>query len=621
MYTPPDFNEARNNRRRSHVQDTSGPSSISLPKSPLRAASNPTAPILLYLTSKNSSENIFTSSEADLNFMLDSHHIQRDAHLTLANRLVNEQASKNPAVAIFHDLDVLPKGSLLALAQAREHLGRGACMNNESSATHLACSSIHTQFNVPDPAWLDPNTRLQVNQLRSRLNGYLHLLVTGKLPEDDITSLDKEARQERIEARVSLQAQWPQLVPDRLKHRLLQMFNYEISSDALATFLCGSCAELCPLVNKTTVDLDKFVGLLSRPDCRPVAEYEVSAERMDVDVDAEYSEDEEEETVIVPLRDNKGVCVGLACPVNASCDVIERLASVIAYNTADMGGMVQSCWFDVSATTPGAVACPGLFYVVLASSDTEESSAEIVKSGVVFFRRDVEDEVIGAIMRHIMDVLANSAVPRALGPDRGGSVYEYRALDTDYFMTPLGAKPGIRAHRITFSGCILSLTRSANSSEKAIGPTPVARIVLGLPPNYNADALALVVLQEEFLWEISVADIRDADAVGFPICYVRWGGGDTSPTVIIDMHYPKSPMIQLSPWVYDGIGAHGLHEGDDISVLCCLHRYETVDENGGLEMSLLAVVLVGRTPLCEALLRSVEEHLSAAVILSLQMLA
>jgi hypothetical protein len=41
----------------------------------------------------------------------------------------------------------------------------------------------------------------------------------------------------------------------------------EISQDKLATFVCGSCSENCPIVDKCTLGFEDFdINLLNRPD-------------------------------------------------------------------------------------------------------------------------------------------------------------------------------------------------------------------------------------------------------------------------------------------------------------------------------------------------------------------
>jgi hypothetical protein len=64
-----------------------------------------------------------------------------------------------------------------------------------------------------------------------------------------------------------LRAEWPQVIPDHLKRRLIRDFNVQISAENLATFACGSCNELFPIADKKTIGLDQFdIDLLKRPD-------------------------------------------------------------------------------------------------------------------------------------------------------------------------------------------------------------------------------------------------------------------------------------------------------------------------------------------------------------------
>jgi ferredoxin len=60
---------------------------------------------------------------------------------------------------------------------------------------------------------------------------------------------------------------------------LIANFNLEISSTNLATFVCGSCVENCPVNDKVTLDFEDFdMSLLHRPD-----EFEASLEDVDME--------------------------------------------------------------------------------------------------------------------------------------------------------------------------------------------------------------------------------------------------------------------------------------------------------------------------------------------------
>ncbi|KAJ7441388.1 hypothetical protein B0H11DRAFT_1932993 [Mycena galericulata] len=128
-----------------------------------------------------------------------------------------------------------------------QHLGTGACLANESSSSHLACSSLLSQFELgthhqEEYDCDDPNKVLQIRlltqvcpilnlkplrrllelhdisyvesdkkrQLRRRLGTYLHQLKFGKLPEDETPATNSEAKQQRARERAQLQAAWPQ---------------------------------------------------------------------------------------------------------------------------------------------------------------------------------------------------------------------------------------------------------------------------------------------------------------------------------------------------------------------------------------------------------------------------
>jgi hypothetical protein len=89
----------------------------------------------------------------------------------------------------------------------------------------------------------------KLGKLRRHLYSFLHHLDRGKAADIDISSLGSARITCRQELK-RLRAEWPQVVPDHLKHKLVRNFNLEISAANLATFACGSCNELCPITDK-----------------------------------------------------------------------------------------------------------------------------------------------------------------------------------------------------------------------------------------------------------------------------------------------------------------------------------------------------------------------------------
>ncbi|KAJ7024245.1 hypothetical protein C8F04DRAFT_1192662 [Mycena alexandri] len=227
------------------------------------------------------------------------------------------QDSLEPLVIhdILNRVEDLPKGSLLVLAQSHglnsakarsreqlrasiaHYISMGSCTSREGYSSYLACSELEST--LPPSALStpgtgdDPATCLQIRiirqiapllrvralkqmlqlhdvkfeegdnlrQLRKRLKLFLGRLTAGKYAEDDL-ALTGSAR---LHAR--LRSDWPQVVPDHLKRRLKAQFNIAISSATLATFVCGSCAENCPIDHKGTLSLEDFdINLLKRPD-------------------------------------------------------------------------------------------------------------------------------------------------------------------------------------------------------------------------------------------------------------------------------------------------------------------------------------------------------------------
>jgi hypothetical protein len=125
------------------------------------------------------------------------------------------------------------------------------------------------------------------------LYSFLDRLDRGKFAVDDI-SLSGTARRARRRELKRLRAEWPQVVPDHLKRRLIRDFNLEISASNLATFACGSCNELCPVTDKRSIGLEEFdLDLLSRPD-------HVSSNDSDMDVDSGDDQDTRAEPWLDP---------------------------------------------------------------------------------------------------------------------------------------------------------------------------------------------------------------------------------------------------------------------------------------------------------------------------------
>ncbi|KAJ7864716.1 hypothetical protein B0H13DRAFT_1898962 [Mycena leptocephala] len=250
--------------------------------------------------------------------------------------LVSQHAKLYPARVIFSNLDSLPKGTLTSLALSHglsltdnpnrddlrtlivSHIAMGCCTPCEDALPLLACSSMTSQLDSePQPSSPDDaSERLQIyimrqvapilsakplkrlldmhdikypetaklKKLRNCLYSFLDRLDRGKFAVDDI-SLSGTARRARRRELKRLRAEWPQVVPDHLKRRLIRDFNLEISASNLATFACSSCNKLCPVTNKQSIGLEEFdLDLLSRPD-------HVSSNDSDMDVDSGDDQD------------------------------------------------------------------------------------------------------------------------------------------------------------------------------------------------------------------------------------------------------------------------------------------------------------------------------------------
>jgi hypothetical protein len=125
--------------------------------------------------------------------------------------------------------------------------------------------------------------KAKLKKLRSHLYSFLDGLERGKGTDDEL-SLNGNARKARRRELKRLRADWPQVVPEHLKRKLMRDFNLEISAANLATFACGSCNELCPISDKRTIGLEEFdLDLLSRTD-------HVSTDESDMEVDSDHEQ-------------------------------------------------------------------------------------------------------------------------------------------------------------------------------------------------------------------------------------------------------------------------------------------------------------------------------------------
>ncbi|KAJ7914368.1 hypothetical protein B0H13DRAFT_1873046 [Mycena leptocephala] len=258
------------------------------------------------------SRNIFTAEPSELVKIVKSHHIPITPNLTvrgarhaIISHLITAFVRKTQmpgtllSLAHAHGLEVSGDANLNTLRDSiATHIGMGHCTSREALSS-LACSSISSQTESQiTSSSEDPSTRLQmhiirqiapilpvrplkrlldmhdiryastdkIRKLRNRLDSFLDRLDRGKHNNDEPTVMGSARHARRTEIN-RLRAEWPQVIPDRLKWRLIRDFNLQISAENLATFACGSCNELCPIADKKTIGLDQFdIDLLKRPD-------------------------------------------------------------------------------------------------------------------------------------------------------------------------------------------------------------------------------------------------------------------------------------------------------------------------------------------------------------------
>ncbi|KAJ7134935.1 hypothetical protein C8R43DRAFT_956165 [Mycena crocata] len=201
--------------------------------------------------------------------------------------LVENHSVSVPARTVFSNAYDLPRGSLLSVAQSHglrlpDHLRNDIIRDMLLRHDQFKALANETVGNIEDPS-----IRMQVNilcqvalilkihplrrilelhsvsyvesgrtkKLLRKLQSHLHRSVTGKLlAEDEIDAHSPKAARRRESSR--LRSEWPKLILNHLKKRLVEDFHLEISAANQSTFICGSCWEDCPIlqpIRPTTV--------------------------------------------------------------------------------------------------------------------------------------------------------------------------------------------------------------------------------------------------------------------------------------------------------------------------------------------------------------------------------
>ena len=152
------------------------------------------------------------------------------------------------------------------------HLSSGECAESEANACMQLVSTFHIQSDV---SYMLTKYRFQIQilssitslvrsrplqhilsclhvsfestmsftKLWSEFRKFITRLKKGKQSEDAcnmVIAQDEQLRQERKK----VQENWPQLVPNTLKKKIVKLFHEKTSSEALATFTCASCSSL-----------------------------------------------------------------------------------------------------------------------------------------------------------------------------------------------------------------------------------------------------------------------------------------------------------------------------------------------------------------------------------------
>ncbi|KAJ7911941.1 hypothetical protein B0H13DRAFT_1875287 [Mycena leptocephala] len=234
--------------------------SLSMPPPPFSAPGNP-APELIFNTSGGNGKNLFKSSPP-LNLFAACSITWRIYPRALYQLLLKLTVSdsENPQLVNNFESQFEPfiaqpctedPATLLQIHIVRE------------IAPVLQLRPLRRLLDLHDVIYLESDT---VKLLRRHLNKFLERLIRGKYGEDEL-SLTGFTRKSRAREHARLRKEWPQVVPPHLKRKLLADFKFQISSENLATFVCGSCMENCREDQKVSASFEDFdINLLNRPD-------------------------------------------------------------------------------------------------------------------------------------------------------------------------------------------------------------------------------------------------------------------------------------------------------------------------------------------------------------------
>src|ERR1700678_1083309 len=107
---------------------------------------------------------------------------------------------------------------------------------------------------------------MSFTKLRSELRKFITRLKHAKRSEDARNSniaQDEQLKEEREKIREN----WPQIVPDTLKKKIVKIFHDKTSSEALATFACASCSALTLNIERKLISLSDINIDLLKPCC------------------------------------------------------------------------------------------------------------------------------------------------------------------------------------------------------------------------------------------------------------------------------------------------------------------------------------------------------------------
>ncbi|KAJ6560614.1 hypothetical protein DFH09DRAFT_1364769 [Mycena vulgaris] len=289
------------------------------------------------------------------------------------------------------------------------------------------------------------------------------------------------------------------------------------------------------------------------------------------------------------------VVVRLKCPDGVSCaartlyrEQLGVMRRILEFERADLGSTIDRSWFQSEYDFGDEPAAAGeCFYVTIVSESLFSfvwlrqflEIGDNIELPVSLRRVDEECPDTGAVhsgyelrgreckLLDDHDLPPRKAIGYACDLARTGK-FEYK---TDKVVPCVPRrKPRLASHYMVFSGCVIAVV------PKYLAHAAPCLVALGLPPSPNETAIRLDAIQQTYLREIAVADMKETDTP----CTVLWGDPaleESVPTVIIDMWRPSTDHRMQGTR-----GRYPIAVGDDITTVVRMNRVDTEAADGSL---------------------------------------